>query len=268
MLADVAAHIDNYRMDLAAQALYEFTWNELCDWYLELSKPTLQSGSPAERSATRHTLLHVLETTLRALHPFMPFITEEIWQRVREPLGLQGESIMIQAWPQAGAGDPAAEQEVTWLQQVLQGIRRIRAELNLAPNLSLTVELQAGEALDRERLGRFESLLQSLGRVSEFRWIDPQADISKSAVALVGGLRVLIPLEGLVDVEAETARVRKLLDSELKDLGRSRAKMGNAKFVENAPAEVVDLERERLAQHQARVAQFEAQLERLARLAE
>ena len=267
MLADVTAHIDNYRMDLAAQALYEFTWNELCDWYLELSKPTLQSGSAAEQSATRHTLLYVLETTLRALHPFMPFITEEIWQRLREPLGLEGDSVMIQAWPKAGDEDPAAEREVAWLKDVLQAIRRIRAELNLAPSLSLTVEMQAGDASDRERLDRFEGLLQSLGRVGEFRWIDPGADISKSAVALVGGLRVLIPLAGLVDVEAETARVRKLLDSELRDLARSRAKMGNAKFVENAPAEVVDQERERLAQHETRVTQFEEQLARLARLA-
>ena len=120
-------------MDLAAQALYEFVWNEYCDWYLELSKPALQEGSEEQRNATRHTLLSVLERSLRALHPFMPFITEEIWQRLREPLGLQGETIMLQDWPEPAAADPEAEALIGWLKAVLQGIRRIRSELNLSP---------------------------------------------------------------------------------------------------------------------------------------
>jgi valyl-tRNA synthetase len=266
MLAEVEEHIESYRMDLAAHSLYEFTWNEFCDWYVELSKPALQAGSEEQRNATRATLLEVLEMTLRALHPFMPFISEEIWQRLRDPLGLEGDSIMIQSWPQAPDADAEADQEIAWLKNVLQGIRRIRSELNLAPGLPLAVEFQGGGQSDRDRQERFADLLSGLGRVSSCQWVSPDADRSKSAVALVGDLRVMIPLEGLVDVATESARIRKLLEKEKQDLERSRAKMGNSRFVNNAPEAVVAQERERLARHEARLAQFEEQLERLALL--
>jgi len=263
MLAEVHGHVGGYRMDLATQALYEFVWNEYCDWYVEFSKPVLQQGDAAQRNATRHTLLSVLETTLRALHPFVPFITEEIWQRVRAPLGIEGETIMLQPYPEAGETDERAEGDIAWLKEVLQGIRRIRSELNLAPALELDVEFQAGGAQDRERFGRFESMLRGLGRAKSFAWIDEDADASKSAVALVGDLRVLIPLEGLVDVQAELARIEKEMARESADLQRSRAKVGNRKFVENAPPAVVEEERRRLAAHEANLRQLREQARQL-----
>ncbi len=267
MLRELEGHIATFRLDLAAQCLYEFVWNEYCDWYLELSKPALQEGSEAERNATRHTLLTVLERTLRALHPFVPFITEEIWQRVAPPLGVAGESIVVQDWPEAPAQDAEADAQAAWLKAVLQAIRRVRSELSLPPAKLLPVHLQGGDATDLERVESFDALLRSLGRVEAFSRVDDDFDASTCAVALVGELRLLIPLEGLVDVAEENRRLRRLLEKESKDLQRSRAKLGNPRFVDNAPEEVVAEERRRLAGHEATVGELEAQLTRLAALA-
>jgi valyl-tRNA synthetase len=264
MVNEVQANIEGFRMDLASSALYEFIWNEYCDWYLEFSKPALQSGNEQQRNATLYTLLKVLETTLRALHPFMPFITEEIWQRLREPLGISGNSIMLEPWPAENRPvDPEPEISVGWIKSILQGIRRIRSELDLAPSLMLKVELQSGTESDRAFLAQFESLLISLGRVESFNWIDDQADTSKSAVAPVGSLKLLIPLAGLVDVQAEMVRIEKLIAREESDLKKSKAKVGNKKFVENAPPHVVEQEKERLARHEAKLQQFNSQLQQL-----
>ena len=266
MIAVVRTHINDYRLDLASQRLYEFFWNEYCDWYLELSKPVLQTGNADEQNATRYTLLYVLECSLRTLHPIMPFITEEIWQRLRKPLALSGESIMLQAFPQAGDTDQQAEDDITWLQQVLQGIRNIRAELNVAPGKPLQIAYQSGTQGDRERQQRFASLLESLGKISTSQWLDDDADTTEYSVALVADLNVLVSLQGLVDIEDELARLGKLLDRELADLKRSEGKLKNSRFVENAPPAVVEQEHRRLAAHKAKVAGFEAQIGKLERL--
>jgi len=263
MLAAVNEHLDAYRLDLASQALYEFIWNEYCDWYLELSKPSLQRDEEMLQNATRHTLLTVLEISLRALHPFMPFITEEIWQRVKGPLDISGESIMIQPCPQLTHSDEKAEQDINWFKRVLQGIRQIRSELNLAPALKLAVQFQSGDNIDHQRFEQFEPLLAKLGRVRSFAWISDEDDTSNSAVALVGGLKVLIPLGGLVDVKAELLRIEKLMTREQADLERSQAKLANRKFVENAPAAVVQQEKQRLADHQANVERLKGQMQQL-----
>ena len=263
MIATVEEHLAGYRLDLAAQVLYEFTWNEYCDWYLELSKATLQSPDETERARTRHTLLHVLETSLRTLHPIMPFITEEIWQRVRPALGIEGDSIMAQPFPEAGAVDESAESDVAWLQEVIQGVRRIRSELNLPPGRHLDVWFQGGDASDRERQPRFAGALAQLARIQSSEWLDDDADSAQCAVALVGDLKVLIPLKGLVDVDEELARLGKQLDKENADLKKSQGKLGNSRFVENAPAAVVEQEKQRLATHQANVENLQAQMEQL-----
>jgi valyl-tRNA synthetase len=266
MVGEVREHIDAYRLDLAAQRLYEFVWNEYCDWYLELSKPVLQHGTEDERSATRYTLLHVLESSLRALHPFMPYITEDIWQRLKTPLGMDGDSIMLQPFPETGATDPQAENDIAWLQSVLQGIRNIRAELNVAPGKPLDIAYQSGDETDRDRQERFATLLQSLGRISSSQWLDDSADTSAYSVALVGGLKVLVSLKDLVDVEDELGRLGKLLQREQADLKRSQGKLGNSRFVDNAPPEVVEQERERLAAHTTKVAGLKAQIGKLEKL--
>jgi len=266
MVRDVRQHIDSYRMDLAAQSLYEFIWNEYCDWYLELSKPALQEGTEAAQNATRHTLLSVLEVTLRALHPFMPFITEEIWQRLKTPLAIAGDSVMKQPYPEAGQRDTEAESAIGWLKAVLLGIRRIRSDLDLAPSLELTVNFQGGGDADRASFERFEPVLGSLARARSFHWLNDEDDSSQCAVALVGDLKVLIPLEGLVDVEAELARINRQLAREQQLLKQSQAKMGNRRFIDNAPESVVAREKERLETHEANVQRLREQMVQLEQL--
>jgi valyl-tRNA synthetase len=263
MVAEVESQLNDYRLDLAAQVLYEFTWNEYCDWYLEFAKATLQSGDAAARSTTRHVLLTVLETTLRTLHPIMPFITEEIWQRVRPALGIEGDSIMLQPFPVPGPIDEEAERDVTWLKEVVQGLRRIRSELNLPPARMLDVWFQDGSASDRDRQQRFADAIGQLARVHSIQWLEPDAASDQCAVALVGELKILLPLKGLVNVEEELARLNKQLERETLDLRKSEGKLGNRRFVDNAPGEVVEQERQRLAAHRSNVENLNAQLQRL-----
>jgi valyl-tRNA synthetase len=265
-IAEVSRHINEYRLDLASHRLYEFIWNEYCDWYLELSKPVLQKGSQDEKNATRYTLLSVLESCLRCLHPFMPFITEEVWQRLKAPLNIEGESIMLQCFPQARDIDLQAEEEISWLQQVLQGIRNIRAELNVAPGKILDIAFQAGTATDRERQVHFSGLLQGVGKIGTSRWLETDDDTSQYSVALVADLKVLVSLEGLVNPKDELARLGKLLERELADLKRSEGKLGNSRFVANAPPQVVEQEHHRLATHQTKVAGFKEQIKKLEKL--
>lgn len=263
MISEVRTHINEYRLDLASQRLYEFIWNEYCDWYLELSKPVILNGSAHEQNATRYTLLYVLECSLRALHPFMPFITEEIWQRLKEPLKIEAETIMLQAFPEAGDIDAQAEEDIGWLQQVLQGVRNIRAELNVAPGKMLDVAFLAGTASDRERQQQFASLLSAVGRIGASHWLEDHADTSEYSVALVADLKVLVSLKGLVNLEDELSRLGKLLERELVDLKKSEAKLGNSRFVDNAPPAVVEQEQQRLAAHRTKAGSFRAQIKKL-----
>ena len=258
--------INDYRLDLASQRLYEFIWNEYCDWYLELSKPVIQKGTAEEQNATRYTLLHVLECSLRALHPIMPFITEEIWQRLKGPLNIEGDSIMLQAFPEAGDIDEQAEEDIGWLQKVLQGVRTIRAELNVSPGKVLDVAFQSGTVTDRERQESFTGLLSGVGKIGASQWLEDDADTSEYSVALVADLKVLVSLKGLVNLEDELARLGKLLNRELADLKRSEGKLGNSRFVDNAPPAVVEQEKERLAAHTIKVEGFKDQITKLEKL--
>jgi len=263
MINDVETHFGDYRLDLAAQALYEFIWNEYCDWYLEFAKAMLQSENEEAQATTRNTLLTVLETCLRTLHPIMPFITEEIWQRVKTPLEIDGDSIMLQAFPQAEPADAVAEQDVEWVKNVIQGVRRIRSELNLPPAKALDVLFQAGHAADRSRQQRFAGILRQLARIQSSNWVDESADTAQCAVALVGDLKILIPLKGLVDVEEELSRLTRQLERENADLRKSEGKLGNSRFVENAPEAVVEQERERLVAHKANAENLHVQIRQL-----
>jgi valyl-tRNA synthetase len=265
MVGEVDQHLAGYRLDLAAQALYEFVWNEYCDWYLEFSKPLLQSDDESIRSGTRFTLLDVLETALRTLHPIMPFITEEIWQRISPLLKIEGQTIMTRPFPLVSeeSHDGAAEDEVEWIRDVIQGVRRIRSELNLPPGQKLDVCFQGGGETDRQRQEDAASILAQLGRFEHSGWLDDSEDTSQYAVALVGDLKVLVPLKGLLDIDAEVRRLGRQLEKESAELAKSEAKLSNERFVGNAPTAVVDLERERLAAHGANVAHLTQQLARL-----
>src|SRR5690348_12451029 len=249
MLAEVEQHFASYRFDLLAQALYEFVWNEYCDWFLELSKPALNGDDAAAAASTRHTLLHVLETVLRALHPVIPFITEEIWQAVAPQLGLKDESIMQRPYPRAQefATDEPASTEIEWFKAVLTGVRRIRSEMNIAPGKTIPLLLADGDADDRRRADKFSAQIAILARCETPHWLQTGETEPASAATVVGTLRVLIPLAGLIDLDAERARLKKEIARIGGEIKKCEGKLGNANFVANAPAEVVAQERARLA---------------------
>ncbi|WGS86535.1 valine--tRNA ligase [Methylomonas sp. UP202] len=241
--------IDSYRFDLAAQAIYEFTWNEYCDWYLELAKISLQSDDALLQRGTRQTLVRVLETVLRLAHPIMPFITEEIWQRVAPLAGVTAATIMLQSYPEtdAEAVNAAAETQVQWAMAFILGIRRIRGEMNIAPGKPLNVLLQNGSVTDQANVKELESYLLKLGRLESITWLNAGDNAPESAIALVGDMKILIPMAGLIDKDAELARLDKEIQRIEKELPRIEGKLGNAAFVDKAPADVIAKEREKLA---------------------
>ena len=261
-LADTAAeaerHFADYRFDLLSQALYEFAWNDFCDWFVELAKPALNSDDQAAAASTRHTLLFVLERLLRLLHPLVPFVTEELWQQVAPRLGVGGDTIMLQPYPQADdlpAADARAVADVEWLKAMVSALRRVRSELNVPPGKQVALLLAGGNAGDRERVQRFASQVRFLNKVERIEFLGDGAEAPAAATAVVGDLKLLVPLEGLVDLDAERARLDKELKRVAAEIAKCEGKLGNATFVQNAPSAVVEQERHRLAdwtaQHQA-----------------
>jgi valyl-tRNA synthetase len=239
-----------YRFDLAATALYEFTWHEFCDWYLELSKPLLQGEDQDQAAATRRTLLTVLEALLRALHPIMPFITEEIWRRVAPVAGVAGNTIMLAPWPRAAdfPGDAGAAADVDWMKSVILGIRQIRGEMDISPARRLAPLAQGATAEDAARFTRHAALLGRLAGIDSLRLLRADESAPPSASAVAGNLTLLVPMEGLIEPAAELARLQRKLEKNQQEIARARAKLDNPSFVRNAPAEVVATERERIAQ--------------------
>ncbi|MFA6229571.1 MAG: valine--tRNA ligase [Rhodanobacter sp.] len=248
-LVEVEQHFVSYRFDHLAQALYEFVWNEFCDWFLELSKPALNGDDAIAAASTRHTLLVVLESVLRAMHPVIPFITEEIWQSVAPKLGLSEDSLLLRPWPNADeiVADSAATAEVEWFKNVLSGIRRIRSEMNISPAKTIPLLLADGDACDRARAAKFAAQISFLARVEAPAWIASGAEEPAAAAAVVGSLRVMIPLAGLIDVDAEKARLAKEISRIEVEIRKCEGKLGNASFVANAPPEVVTQERQRIS---------------------
>ena len=246
----VAKAVAHYRFDHASQALYEFVWNEYCDWYLELSKPVLwdDNATEAAKRGTRRTLIRVLETCLRLLHPFTPFITEEIWQTVGPLAGKSGDTIMLQPYPVSDhkAIDKAANADIEWLKHVIVGIRNIRGEMNISPATELTILLKNGSEQDKTRLEANRQFLTKLAKLSKISWLEASEEAPVAATALVGDLEILVPMAGLIDKEAELARLAKEADKLEKELARLKGKLNNASFIEKAPAEVVAREREKM----------------------
>ncbi|WOX05019.1 valine--tRNA ligase [Microbulbifer pacificus] len=262
--------IDSYRFDLASQALYDFVWSEYCSWYLELSKPVLwdDNASDAVKKGTRRTLIRVLETTLRLAHPLMPFITEEIWQRVKELAGQSGDTIMLQKYPVANEHriDENAEAAIAWLKGVIEGVRNIRGEMNISPAKSIPLILRNVSAADQKLLDQTRTLLTKLAKLESIDSLPAGADAPASSTALVGELELLVPMAGLIDVEAESARVQKEIDRLSKELAAVSGKLSNANFVDKAPEEVVNKERARLADLEIAHSRFVQQLESLKNL--
>jgi valyl-tRNA synthetase len=260
--------INNYRLDLAAQAIYEFTWNEYCDWYLELSKVSLQSENEALHRGTRKTLLTVLEKLLRLSHPIIPFITEEIWQRVAPLTGISAETIMLRPYPEADSSqiNTTVIEEINWLMAFILGVRRIRGEMNIAPGKPLPILLLDGSDLDQKNLDKHSVYLQTLGRLESITWLKEQDPIPESATALVGGMKILIPMAGLIDKEAELARLEKEIQKIKKDLPRIEGKLNNPNFVDKAPQAVIDKEKDKLSALKASLQNLQVQFEKIGAL--
>jgi len=265
----VIDNVQGYRLDLAAQAIYAFIWDEYCDWYLELSKAVLtnEDASEAALRGTRQTLVRVLETVLRLAHPIIPFITEEIWQRVAPLAGVEGETIMRQPYPKPDETliDKVAMAEIDWVKQFVLGVRKIRSGMNIDPRKPLPVLLQNGSDADQQRLDANRDFVSSLGRVESIEWLGKQEG-PESATALVGEMKVLIPMAGLIDKDAEQARLNKELERKRNELERTEKKLGNASFVDKAPAAVVEKEKAKLEDARTTIRQLEEQLEKIAKL--
>ncbi len=265
--ARVRDAIEAYRFDLAAQGIYEFTWSEYCDWYLELSKPVLtaEASSDEARRGTRRTLVRTLEALLRLSHPLMPFITEEIWQRVAPLAGRHGDTVMLQPYPEPDAEgvDEQAIAEMGWMMSFVLGVRRIRGEMDIAPKKPLSVLLQNGSETDRGYLDKLRSNLEKLARLENITWLGPDQDAPESATALVGDMKILIPMAGLIDKAAEIGRLNREIEKLQKDLSRSEGKLANPNFVDKAPAAVVQKERHRVVQMQAAMSKLLEQRTRI-----
>lgn len=268
--AEVTRQLDAFRFDLATQALYEFVWDQYCAWYLELVKPVLwDENAPLERQrGTRRTLVRVLEVILRLAHPFMPFITEEIWQRIKGQAGVQGETLMLQPWPVANESriDAAAEGDIEWVKQLMLGVRQIRGEMKISMAKRIDIIVANASAEDQRRLADFEPLLNKLAKLESVRVLAAGEEAPMSATTLVGEMEVLVPMAGLIDKDAELARLDKeiaRLDGEVKRVG---GKLSNEGFVAKAPAEVLEKERAKLAEAEQALAKMVEQRGKIAAL--
>ena len=262
-VVDTTKNLEQYRFDHAAQTLYDFVWNEYCDWYLELSKPVLWDDSaPSElRQGTLKTLLEVLETILRLMHPLTPFITEEIWQNVTPRLGLQGDTIMLAQWPapDSDAVNVDAEAEMEWLKTIIVAIRTIRNEANIPPGDSLDIVLGNTVDTDLERIQRHKPSLEKLAKVSSIRAIQPDEDQMPVLSALAGTIEVMVPMAGVVDFAKELERLEKELTRLGGEQTRLTGKLSNEKFTARAPEHVVEAERAKLAEVTTAISSVQAQ---------
>ncbi len=266
----VTEAIESYRFDHAAQAIYEFTWNEYCDWYLELSKPVLmgEEFSEQQKRGTRHTLVRVLETLLRMTHPIMPFITEEIWQRVAPLTDATGDTIMTQSYPVANAAkiDAAAIQEMEWVMQFILGVRRIKGEMNIAPGKQIPVLLGNTSQTDVSYFQNNRHYLDFLARTESVEILAPGDEGPESATALVGEMKLLIPLSGLIDKDAELERLNREMSRLKQDMERAEKKLSNKGFTDKAPEAVVQKERDKMEEAALALKQLEQQAARISDL--
>ena len=265
--ARIEQHSTNSRLDLIAQDLYAFVWEDYCDWYLELSKPVLFNDATPENEqrGTRRTLVRVLETILRLNHPIIPFITEECWQHVAPLAGKTGDSIMLQPYPEYDSGkiDDKAEHDLEWVKTFISGVRRIRSEMDIPPGKPLSILLQDASADDKSLYNDNQSFIKTLAKLEQVDWLAKDDAAPESATALVGQMKILIPLAGLIDKDAELARLEKEIGKLQLNIDKITNKLVNKNFVDKAPAAVVEKERERLTEMTKAIEQLKEQAEKI-----
>ena len=265
-LQQVKNAFERYRFDFAATAIYEFAWHDYCDWYLELVKPVLQSpDSAAAARGTRHTLVTILESTLRLAHPLIPFITEEIWQRIAPLAGINTPTIMLDKYPDVDITkiDPQVTQEMAWVMALILGVRKIRGEMNITPGKQLPLLLQHGTNDDQQRYTRNQIFITTLAKLSSVTWLTSDQTPPDAATALVGSLQLFIPLAGLIDKEAEITRLNKEIAKIAKEIDKCTAKLSNPSFIDRAPPEVVTTEKQRIADFNNALVNLAEQLQRI-----
>ncbi|MGC7892133.1 valine--tRNA ligase [Vibrio anguillarum] len=262
-------HINNFRLDMAANTLYEFIWNQFCDWYLELTKPVLWKGCEAQQRATRRTLITVLEKTLRLAHPVIPYITETIWQSIK-PLvdGVEGNTIMLQALPQYDEANfnQAALDDIEWVKAFITSIRNLRAEYDINPGKPLNVMLKAANKQEVARLEANKAVLLSLAKLEALRVLEEGEETPACATALVGQSELMIPMAGLIDKDAELERLAKEIAKTQGEIKRIEGKLNNQGFVAKAPEAVVAIERQKLNGYQDTLVKLEEQKATIAAL--
>ena len=271
--ADVEAALADYRFDIAAQLMYEFTWNQFCDWYLELTKPVLNNdeASEEEKRGTRHTLVNVLEQLMRLLHPFMPYITESIWQQVAPLCGIEvNESASVMSQNFVNEHPELIKDnilnDIAWLKKCIVGVRNIRGEMDISPNRPLDVLFKNANTEDKARAEKMDVFLTRLGKLSSITHVKDGDNIPASATAIVGEMEILIPMAGLIDKEAELARIDKALEKLNKDIQRVEGKLANEKFVANAPEAVIAKERSKCDDFQSQIRTLSTQRETISNL--
>ncbi len=245
--------LSQYRFDLCANVIYEFTWNQFCDWYLELTKPVFANGSSAQIRAASQTLVRVLEQLLRLAHPLIPFITEEIWQKVKGFVGIEADSIMLQPFPRVNeaAFDSNAEHEINWLKEVIVAVRNIRAECNIAPSKGLDLIFRNINVDEQKILEKQTALLCAMAKLDDVKVLN-EGEVAPLAVAkLVGNTELLVPMAGFINKEAELARLIKEIEKYQNEVKRIEGKLSNEAFVAKAPEAVIAKEREKMAEYQS-----------------
>ncbi len=253
-ISKVHHYFETYRFDLLSSTLYEFVWHEYCDWYLELSKPVLQDehALSALKRGTRKTLIHVLDQILKLLHPLMPFITEEIWQRTTKFTSENGGTIMLSPYPQVDASfiNDTIEEELDWLKAAIQAIRTIRSEMSISPAKLIPLYVRNITPMLKSRMEKYQDTLKALSKIKQINFLDDNTPVPVSATAVLGEIELLIPMADLIDKEAELARLAKELAKLDKDINLAEGKLNNPKFTDKAPADIIAKEQEKLAQAQ------------------
>ena len=270
--AEAAVHqaFATYRLDLAAQAIYEFIWNEYCDWYVELTKPVLNDENISEerKAEVRRVLLAVMEASLRLAHPIMPYLTEEIWQTLAPMIGLGGDTIMTAQYPIA---DPAkindqAEADMLWLQGLIGAVRNIRGEMGLGNARLLPVLLQNTTDAEKAQIARIEPLVKALAKVESITFLTEAEQPPLSSSSVVGHVSVFVPMKGLIDPKAELGRLQKDFDKVQKQHDQIAGKLSNEGFVAKAPAAVVEGEKVKLAEFADQLVKIKANMDQIAAL--
>jgi valyl-tRNA synthetase len=263
---EVQKHLSDYRLDLMSQTLYEFVWHDYCDWYLELSKPLLENSQT--KQGCESTLIKVLTETLVLLHPIIPFITEEIFEQSQKILSKSHDKLISQPFPepQNELLDDNAEAEINWLKDFILGIRKIRGEMNLSPGKPLPCFIKNFSTQDKSFIESNRSILTTIAKLDSISLLSETDEEEESAIALVGEMKLLIPLAGLIDKGAEQERLNKEIEKLLKLKSQFSAKLSNEKFVKGAPEAVVNNEKQKLASTESALNDLESQLEKISNL--